>query len=1383
MEQLSTKEKTRRCRGLRDALIILAVLTVAGTVAFAAPVDQAVTINILDSNPSGLALQYKFGNFTQRPISIDGQIFTEVHLGNESLKKDKGAPELPDVSRSIIIPDDARVALQIIDSAYYELENIAIPPSKGNILRNVNPADVPYTFGAAYQTDAFYPGPVATMGQPYIMRDYRGIVVTVNPFQYNPIRRLLRVYTDITVQVTTIGPGGANVLDRSSRKQNPSRDFRDIYSSHFINYSIGELYAALEEQGGMLIIAYDPWISNVQPLADHKTNIGINTTIVGVSTIGNDSTSIKNYIQNIYNTSDLAFVLLVGDSAQVATPSASGGASDPSYSKLAGSDDYPDIFVGRFSAETAADVDTQVHRTIEYENMPATQQDWFWRGVGIASDDGTGSGDDSEWDWEHMRNIRSDFLTYGYTQVDELYEGSQGPEDASGDPTSAMVSACLNAGRGIINYCGHGSTTAWGTTGFSVTDIDALANDNMLPFIFDVACVNGQFNGYTCFAEAWMRATNGSEPAGAIAIYASSINQSWAPPMEAQDAFNALYIAGAQSTYGALCFSGSCSMMDKYGSDGVSMFNTWHIFGDPSLRIVGAAAPDTSIARNPIPADGATGVDPNVTLTWTPGIYAGSHDVYFGTDYNSVSDANHSSSEYEGSQPLDQNSFSPGTLNYSTPYYWAIDEVNEPNIWPGDVWMFTTAAPPDVTPPAPDPMSWATVPYATSSTSISMTATTASDSSGVEYYFECTASGGHNSAWQNSTTYQDSGLSPSTQYTYRVRARDKSSAHNETAWSTEQSAITQPPSVGVIGSWLTGTTHAKESGTNRALVFIAHAEHSGSVTLNSVTYGGQTMTKVVDRIISSGTTRTYVAAFILNETGINAATSTTFSRTWSTTPTSSVYASAFLQNVNQSALTGATATNATSTGATITTSALATNNRDMVIDAATCSSTGSYTVNNGFTEALEPSITSADAVDGYKSATGVNETPSVTHSTTTSRQSLIGFVVKVTSVQATDPNPADGATSVNINADLNWTAGIGATSHDVYFGTTSPGTLQGNQTGTTFDPGTMNTDTTYYWRVDEKNAGGTVTGVVWSFTTVPPPPAAATNPSPADGATNVALTTDLSWTAGSGATSHDVYFGTVNPPPFRVNQTSTTYDTGTMSGNTTYYWRVDEKNAGGTTEGTVWSFTTTAPPPPVGVIGSWLTGTTHAKESGANRALVFIAHAERSSSVTLNSVTYGGRAMTKVVDRIISSGTTRTYVAAFILNDAGINAATSTTFSPVWSATPTSYVYASVFLQNVNQSALTGATAGNATSTGATITTSALANNNGDMVIDAATCSSTGSYTVNNGFTEALEPSITNADAVDGYKSATGVNETPSVTHSTTTSRQSLIGFVVRCML
>jgi hypothetical protein len=99
---------------------------------------------------------------------------------------------------------------------------------------------------------------------------------------------------------------------------------------------------------------------------------------------------------------------------------------------------------------------------------------------------------------------------------------------------------------------------------------------------------------------------------------------------------------------------------------------------------------------------------------------------------------------------------------------------------------------PDTTPPTPDPLTWATLPHATGSTSISMTATTATDPSGVEYYFECTAGGGHDSVWQDTPTYEDNGLNPDTQYTYRVKARDKSVNHNETGFSSEASATTDP---------------------------------------------------------------------------------------------------------------------------------------------------------------------------------------------------------------------------------------------------------------------------------------------------------------------------------------------------------------------------------------------------------------------------------------------------------------------------------------------------------------------------------------------------------------------------------------------------------------
>jgi hypothetical protein len=98
-------------------------------------------------------------------------------------------------------------------------------------------------------------------------------------------------------------------------------------------------------------------------------------------------------------------------------------------------------------------------------------------------------------------------------------------------------------------------------------------------------------------------------------------------------------------------------------------------------------------------------------------------------------------------------------------------------------------------------------------------------------------------------------------------------------------------------------------------------------------------------------------------------------------------------------------------------------------------------------------------------------------------------------------------------------------------------------------------------------------------TTIPPLPQPASGPNPPDGATGVSRILDLRWTAGLGTTSHDVYIGWSDPPPFRCNQTDTRFQGGTLAAGTTYYWRIDEVNLWGKTEGTVWRFTTTQSPP------------------------------------------------------------------------------------------------------------------------------------------------------------------------------------------------------------
>jgi hypothetical protein len=159
--------------------------------------------------------------------------------------------------------------------------------------------------------------------------------------------------------------------------------------------------------------------------------------------------------------------------------------------------------------------------------------------------------------------------------------------------------------------------------------------------------------------------------------------------------------------------------------------------------------------------------------------------------------------------------------------------------------------------------------------------------------------------------------------------------------------------------------------------------------------------------------------------------------------------------------------------------------------------------------------------------------------------------------------------------------------------------------------------------------------------------------------------------------------------------------------------------------------------------------------------------------------------MTKIIEvnAVVASGN---YVAAFILNEANIAAASDSTFTPTWSGTPSSTAYASVFLQTVDQTTPVVASAKNSStsSTPNPITTNPLATDDGDIVIDAATCGNVGSYILNNGFIEGTDQAFggtAGATGVTGHKKTpTASSETPSATYSATVNRQTIIGFVVK---
>lgn len=187
----------------------------------------------------------------------------------------------------------------------------------------------------------------------------------------------------------------------------------------------------------------------------------------------------------------------------------------------------------------------------------------------------------------------------------------------------------------------------------------------------------------------------------------------------------------------------------------------------------------------------------------------------------------------------------------------------------------------------------------------------------------------------------------------------------------------------------------------------------------------------------------------------------------------------------------------------------------------------------------------------------------------------------------TTPSPANGATDVDFSdLTLSWANGGGATSYDVYVGSSgSLSCISEGQTGTTcavtMDQVPVNQ--VIYWRVDAVNDDGTATGDVWHFDARP---AKASSPTPADEATGQSIYVGASWSGSSIADSYDLYIApheesytlaATELTAEEVEQIFTYYHLGHNAG---YDWRVDSRNSFGITQGDTWTFSTAALVPP-----------------------------------------------------------------------------------------------------------------------------------------------------------------------------------------------------------
>ncbi|MCL2597265.1 MAG: C25 family cysteine peptidase, partial [Paludibacter sp.] len=514
--------------------------------------------------------------------------FQTIEFSASATTNKQGWAQLPVVSVNIQLPADKNVDLAI-EYVDYQDVNLDYPllPSRGTIYRNQDPSQIPYKIAPASLVNEFYPSSISEIGEPFIIRDVRGINVQFYPFQYNAVTNILRIYKKINIKLVENNQSPINPLINPSSQH--LREVEPMYKSIFLNYSPSRVALAAGQYGNILVITTPRDEATIQPYIQWKKEKGYKVEEEVVST----GTNVKTLIQQKYNENNaLLYVQLVGDWADIKSDMIYVEENAPVDVKLGcvvGTDNYPDISVGRFSCSNAVELQTQINKAINYEKNPNMDTNWRETFIGIGSS--LGPGDDNETDKSHIQRIFTERLDpFTYNTHQQNYDPGANATTLAGH---------INLGASTIAYCGHGDVTQFVTSNFYNSNVNNLTNGDKLPFIVSVACLNGAFHhSGDCFAEAWLKKQNG----GAVATLMSTILQPWDQPMRIQDYFYDILVGGfnynnysdqsgintneQRTFFGAIAINAfNLGLSEDPSTDCVQTVQTWTTFGDASLQV------------------------------------------------------------------------------------------------------------------------------------------------------------------------------------------------------------------------------------------------------------------------------------------------------------------------------------------------------------------------------------------------------------------------------------------------------------------------------------------------------------------------------------------------------------------------------------------------------------------------------------------------------------------------------------------------------------------------------------------------------------------------------------------------------------------------------
>lgn len=580
--------------------LVLTLIFLLIPIAFASQDNQIIfnsnyeymeNLRVLNSSGSSTVVNFQLGGVELSPAGLERTEYVAVNpltakpetFGRIS---QEGWPDLPLYSKAMIIPDQSGVRVNIISADYETISNVDVAPAQPFEIEGSD-EPIPFTIdNDAYSRNEFYPQNVVEISEPSIFRDFRIVQAIVHPFQYNPVTRELRVYSNIDYELVYEGFDDRNVKFRTNNYI--SEAFLPLYRDYLANAD--EVLADYEPQrGGYLIVSAYSCTTKAADLAEWKHQKGYDVEIISTSDLGGNPTmpQVKTAIQNAYNSSDpkIEYVAIIGDQTGTAGFSVpcttySGDVSDHCYSLLEGSDVEPDVIVSRMSVDNLNHLNCVMAKTLTYEKNPYMGDTGYWkRGLAVGGDHG------SESPREMALWVRLTMLDHGYTTADTVIANT------SDSYYTNRITSIINNGVSLVTYRGWGGETGWSYPSWHSSNIGTLTNGWKIGVMFSIVCWTGNFGAAECFNEAWIRAGSETTPKGGVGAFGPT--DYWT-----HTAWNNTMIMGICSallerdTYnlGAVLIAGKHHQRESFPHVSGSHGWTWYYYiynclGDPELEI------------------------------------------------------------------------------------------------------------------------------------------------------------------------------------------------------------------------------------------------------------------------------------------------------------------------------------------------------------------------------------------------------------------------------------------------------------------------------------------------------------------------------------------------------------------------------------------------------------------------------------------------------------------------------------------------------------------------------------------------------------------------------------------------------------------------------